>query len=422
MADSAGPPDAAATAPRVSHRLVICFDGTWNKVESRTNVSRLLEVVLDRDASGIDQYKFYDDGVGRAAEATTLPARIWDAAKGGLFGDGLVRNVLQAYCWLIEHYGDTAPADGARPEIYIFGFSRGAFTARLLAGLLGKSGLPTRSQALEFAEHRYAPILWLNPLVQAAWNRYKPQGSSGSLSRWRSRAAAGQVADDKTVGRPVPVDFLGIWDTVGRYGVPRLSWEGLLRQVGFGDSKLGRHVLKARHAMAIDEHRPDFNVRPWTGVSPSWVSPQMPDLPPCDIHQRWFAGSHSQVGGGDEIDQLCHLPLQWVAIEAQAAGLALLVAPGSGALRWAPLESDYLAPVIDSHRQFARGLYRWLRNPLLRQIVTLNESSTESGAEHSMRVDVDPSVLRKVLGDPSYRPLNLYHQGRRDLHAEGDTN
>ena len=351
-----------ATDPKPIRRLTLCFDGTWNIVESRTNVSRLFETIGDLAADGGEQLKFYDEGVGSAAEATTPWKRIKDALMGGIFGDGIHRNVLQAYCWLIEHYD--APEADSHPEIFIFGFSRGAFAARLLAGLLGAAGLLKRQSVRERGQ-----VMWDNDLVQLAWSKYKP-----GRSAWRSvrRRDSGQpVHDWNDVAQPVPVRFLGVWDTVGRYGVPTWSWGGgFFKPIRFNDSLVGRHVSHASHAMAIDEHRADFNVRLWEGVSDTWTSQQLADVLPTKIHQRWFAGAHAQVGGGYENDQLCHHSLAWMAEEAKQLGLGLTYVgpPNKEVFRLAPLVRDHLAPIIDSHHEFAFGTYRWISDPIVRQI------------------------------------------------------
>ncbi len=391
-------------------RLVVCFDGTWNNVESRTNVSRLFESIHDSGPDG-SQLKFYDEGVGRAVEATTPWTRSTDALVGGIFGDGIVVNILQAYCWLIEHY-----AENALPEIFIFGFSRGAFTARLLAGLLGASGL-LRKECVTAC----GSIGVKNRLVQAAWARYKPGRSAWRSLGNRDPAKLTQSAEREWdhYACPIAVKFLGVWDTVGRYGVPKFGWGGgLFKPIRFKDCSLGRHILNARHAMAIDEHRADFNVRLWDGVSESWSSERLVGLPKLTVVQRWFAGAHAQIGGGYQNDQLCHHPLRWMADEAHQAGLHLMRvgSPDTPTYRWAPLLRDHLAPVIDSHRAFALGLYRWISDPIIRQV----RLGTVCDDRFTMRIDLDPSVMDKVLGDATYRPINLYHQGRLDVHSLSD--
>ncbi|MGC4099541.1 MAG: DUF2235 domain-containing protein [Nitrospira sp.] len=378
------------------------FDGTWNTVENRTNVSRLFETTLDRASDDSQQMRFYDEGVGRALESTTPWMRFLDGIRGGIFGDGIVQNVLQAYSWLIEHYRDDALS-----ELYIFGFSRGAFTARLLAGLLGASGILKREEVI-----RRNPISWTNSLVQTAWARYKP-----GRSAWRSMTHKESVQNWEIVAHPVAIKFLGVWDTVGRYGVPKLGrGGGLFKPIRFNDCRLGRHVQEARHAMAIDEHRADFDVRLWDGVQHTWSSERLTLCTSTRIVQRWFSGAHAQVGGGYQNDQLCHYPLEWMALEAKEIGLGLMhVGPaGKARFRLAPMARDYLAPVVDSHKEFACGLYKWISDPITRRILI----GSHTGEGFSIEIDIDASVTHKVLGDAMYRPVNLYHQGRLDLHTE----
>jgi hypothetical protein len=125
---------------------------------------------------------------------------------------------------------------------------------------------------------------------------------------------------------------------------------------------------------------------------------------------------HAQVGGGYENDLLCHHPLQWMAEEARMLGLGLMDAGPKKIFRFAPLSRDHLAPIINSHAEFAFGKYRWISDPIARQI----RVGSTATSDFTMNVDIDPSVFEKVLGDAAYRPVNLYHQGRLDLHAGSD--
>jgi uncharacterized protein (DUF2235 family) len=347
-----------------------------------------------RAADGGEQLKFYDEGVGSAAGRQ--PVETYQDGPGGT-GDGIQRNILQAYCWLIEHYD--SPSGGSHPEIYIFGFSRGAFTARLLAGLLGASGLLKRQAVMDYGKLRRNQVTWDNELVQLAWSRYKP-----GRSAWRSvghRSPGQHVGDWENIAQPVPVRLLGVWDTVGRYGVPTWSWgSGFFKPIRFGDSLIGRHVEHARHAMAIDEHRAYFNIRLWEGASATWASANLSDLPVTTIHQQWFAGAHAQVGGGYENDLLCHHPLQWMAEEARTLGLGLMEAGPKKIFRFAPLSRDHLAQIIDSHAEFAFGQYRWISDPIARQI----RVGSTANSDFTMTVDIAPSVDEKVIGDAAYRP------------------
>ena len=113
------------TPTKPGKRLALFFDGTWNKPENNTNVWRLSLMLADKGPDGVPQVKFYDEGVG---------THWFDRISGGAFGAGLSANVRRGYRWLMEHYN---PGD----EIYVFGFSRGAFTARSLSGVISRCGL-----------------------------------------------------------------------------------------------------------------------------------------------------------------------------------------------------------------------------------------------------------------------------------------
>ncbi|WP_374601799.1 DUF2235 domain-containing protein [Niveibacterium sp.] len=349
--------------------LVVCLDGTWNDVGSRTNVVRFFEQLM-RDEQ---QLTYYDEGVG-IPETGPRRRRLRERIFGGAFGSGLLGNVMQAYRWLSTRY-----RDGDR--IAIVGFSRGAYTARVLASMLGTPGLLRGGDAAAFdaaldavslaRETRSAPVLPGN---------------------WRCET--------------VPVDFLGVWDTVGALGVPtlNLSWPPIGRtRLRFGNTQLPDHVRVARQALAIDEHRADYAPVLWTGAREA-----------ADVLQVWFPGCHAQVGGGYPDDALCEISLLWMA--AQAAPVVRfrqhIEEPGGG--HFAPRRlrldgSEYLAPTIDAWRDFIGGLYRLFSRRHLRRICVegLNET-------------VHSTAWDKWSNDPDYRPLNLAHAGREQLHSASD--
>ncbi|GAA5179785.1 hypothetical protein GCM10025771_22720 [Niveibacterium umoris] len=354
------------TEPRT---LVVCLDGTWNDVGSRTNVVRFFEQLM-RDSQ---QLTYYDEGVG-IPERGNLRQRLMQRLSGGLFGTGLLVNVMQAYRWLTTHY-----RDGDR--LVIIGFSRGAYSARVLASMLGTPGLLQGGDAGSFDAALQA--------VQLARETRTPVILPGL---WRCRT--------------VPVDFLGVWDTVGALGVPSLNmrWRPAgLQPLRFGNTQLPDHVKVARQALAIDEHRADYAPVLWTSARAG-----------ADVLQMWFPGCHAQVGGGYPDDVLCEISLLWMA--AQAAPFVRFrqhsdeLEGGHFAPRRLRLDgSEYLAPTIDAWREFLGGLYRVFSPRHLRRICVegLNEA-------------VHPSAWDKWSNDPDYRPLNLAHAGREHLHAASD--
>jgi hypothetical protein len=278
-------------------RLIVCCDGTWNtptqeenNLPSPTNVVRLFNAAGEQDADGNAQLKYYHPGVGTEGS-------FFSRTAGGIYGEGLDKNIQSAYFWLAKNY---EPGDAA----YLFGFSRGAYTVRSLGGLVGRCGLPI----LRGLEPKDA---WAR--VDAAYQKgyqhgRKPEG-------WRR--AAWEWLDPGSV----PIEFIGVWDTVGARGVPDdLALLNLLDDPEtwrFYDTRLGAHVRRARHAVASDEMRASFAPTLWTDAKdkPIYADPS------GRIRQLWFPGVHSDVGGGYSSVGLSDIALQWMLDEAADAGL-----------------------------------------------------------------------------------------------------
>ncbi|MBI0532055.1 DUF2235 domain-containing protein [Sphingomonas sp. TX0522] len=233
--------------------LVVCCDGTWNTPDQRgrpTNVTKMARAILPRAGDGRLQVVYYDEGVG--------VGNVVERAVGGALGSGLSENVQQAYRFLALNYetGD---------RIALYGFSRGAFTVRSLAGLIGLVGL------LRKGDLERMPDIWQH-------YRTKPEDRKAT-----------DIHPDWIASRP-PIDLLGVWDTVGSLGIPGnfLGRLGRSRHE-FHDVTLGRSVRRAFHALAVDEHRKNFAPAIWD------TSKTAPDQV---VEQVWFAGAHSNVGGG----------------------------------------------------------------------------------------------------------------------------
>lgn len=265
----------------MNKRLVVCCDGTWNVPDqaSPTNVVKLALAVSERDKSGIEQRVFYHQGVG-----TTRGERI----RGGSFGLGLSRDVRDCYRFLCENYD---PGD----ELYFIGFSRGAFTARSTAGLVRNSGV-LRRENLDKLSDAFA-------LYRKRGENSHPRGTGAKLFR-------------RNFSHEPRVRFIGVFDTVGALGVPLkgLRIAALInRRWQFHDTALSSQVERAHHALAIDEKRGPFQPTLW-------------DRQESDqkqfVEQVWFAGVHSDVGGGYPDCALAEIPLLWMADRAAAAGLA----------------------------------------------------------------------------------------------------
>ncbi len=364
--------------PANPRTLVVCLDGTWNKVESRTNVVRFFECLAQDDG----QSAYYDEGVGVPSSENPWWWRLRNQLNGGVFGAGLIDNVTRAWRWLAEHY-DRERGD----SIALVGFSRGAYTARVLAGLIVDPGLPEKPLSTEFDD------AYLTQLAAAVAD-YRAGG------KLKGTAPAGCA--------PVDVGFLGVWDTVGSLGVPSWNlWPLMLpkiTRVRFIDTFLPEKILIARHALAVDEHRADYAPVLWT-PRPD----QKLDMPGRNVKQIWFAGAHAQVGGGYLEDMLSEIPLAWMCQEASNAGVRFRGEPiGTAASGRIPErlrldQREYLAPVVDAWHSFLSGVYRWFSPRNIRQIraVGLNEA-------------VHDSVWNKWANDPDYRPPNIAHLGRSD--------
>lgn len=265
----------------MSKRLVVCFDGTWNAADTggaETNVARIARAIhANVDTGGVLQCVLYLRGVGTSGLAAT------DILQGAT-GEGIDENIRSGYMFLAQNY---LPGD----EIFVFGFSRGAFTARSLAGFIGACGLLKRQRLGDLG---------------LAWKYYR-----GPAPRSPADFVAKTQSDTQL---DVRIRFLGVWDTVGALGVPA----GILSAInaadyGFHDTGPSAVVQHGCHALSIDEHRDEFVPTLWTGQAPPGVT----------IEQVWFAGVHADVGGGYVTRALADIPLVWMAQKAEADGLAL---------------------------------------------------------------------------------------------------
>jgi len=268
--------------------IVVCLDGTWKRPETpdgkqrASNVLRLMRA-LSPSADGVHQVVYYDRGVGSDNAC--------DKLVGGAFGWGLSENVLDAYRWLANNYDE-----GDR--LYFFGFSRGAYTARSLGGLLGAIGMMSRLEIGALPE---------------AYDYYRTECCGRPAGAHRpgcARAAHAHAATAEARAKP-PVACIGVWDTVGSLGIP-VSWlPSFNRKYQFHDVKIGRHVEAAFQALAIDEARKPFTPAIWEKPS-GWAG---------RLEQAWFAGVHSDVGGGYADNRLADIALRWMVEKAQSVGL-----------------------------------------------------------------------------------------------------
>lgn len=370
------------------NRFVICLDGTWNntsreierkdgsRVYRPTNVLKLARATIRQDSANNSQITYYDAGVGAMNRAPDLGARIvrWvDNTVGGGWGAGFEINIEGAYTFLANNYreGD---------EIFIFGFSRGAAQARSLCRLIEWfGGFPTKNDVY------YVPRIFTRYLDE--------QGKRKEPTLWDElnarRAQRGHSPLDPIT--PASIVFLGVWDTVLALGSRFLAGGGTTRTAKqfHTPAEPPQQVRHVRHAIAIDEARHDFQpeiFRQDTG-HPS-------------IQQRWFAGVHSNVGGGLSSDGLANCALRWIVEEARGAGLEV--------------RGDFL----DNYREFTadeaseKSTGFKIADNLLRPIRGFNGVRN---LREPAGMRPDPTVFERLNADPGqneklggrYRPKNL---------------
>ena len=380
-------------------RLVFCFDGTWNKLhpERATNVVLTAASIERLAVDGTAQLIHYDEGVGTGA---------LDEWRGGMFGTGLVENVREAYRFLVFNYD---PGD----EIFVFGFSRGAYSARTFIGFLRAVGPLRRphvgriDDALKLYQSR----------------KENEAGSADALRQFRATysdaVCIGKGDDDwrcANVKGYLPgaaprlrVRYLGAWDTVGALGVPEMlpfsDW--LNGEHAFHDAGLDDFVESARHAVAIDERRelfPPVLFGDLTAINRA--NGFANDDPKAPYQERWFPGVHGSVGGGGDIRGLSDSALAWVLTGAKRAGLKLDSNHGTRIHRIRPDPFASLVNEADPEFSFTQ-LFKEDRD----------------GPRHLWQLS--PSAIRRwrtpaaKLGGKRYRPDTLKHFAD-ELNAMGD--
>lgn len=344
-------------------RLILCCDGTWNTADQEengepcpTNVVKISYRIAKRDGD-IPQIIYYDQGVGSG--------NILDRASGGALGAGLEANIHDAYRFLVANY---EPGD----ELYLFGFSRGAFTARSIAGMIRKCGILGRG----FVEHyRDAIALYRTDLHPDAAVPLKFR-TDYSLSG----------ADE------IKIKCIGVWDSVGALGIPLRGLRWVTRgKYQFHDTELSGVVEHAYHALAIDERRAPFEPTLWM------YKPK----PGQTVQQTWFCGVHSDIGGSYPERGLSDITLDWMISKAQGTGLKF----DSAAMQAHALNPDPLAILHNSKTGFYRltaGCDRdigWAIKPADAPDDNMNRTDPTQSVHHS--------VLTRWDNDATYRPPGL---------------
>lgn len=278
--------------PCFMKRIISCSDGTWNKpgkkdrgIEVKTNVAKMYECICSRGQDDIEQVKIYDEGVGTGYS--------WkDRLLGGATGKGIDKNIKDIYEFFLLNY---EPGD----QIFLFGFSRGAYTARSIAGFIRNCGILKRENI---------------HLVDKAYSFYRDRNDYTCPDSDLMKSFRATYCVENTT----PIHFMGVWDTVGALGIP-LPWYKIanMARYKFHDVKLSSFVKHAYHALAIDEKRSLFSPTLWQ-KSKSVLENNHHQQ---QLEQRWFAGVHSNVGGGYADCHLSNLCLQWLIDKAKDAGM-----------------------------------------------------------------------------------------------------
>ena len=304
--------------PRQPKRLVFCFDGTSNTLDIPypTNVAITAAAVQNTSRTG-PQIVYYDEGVGSGGA--------WDKITGGAVGAGLYDRVVEAYKFLVFNH---EPGD----EIFIFGFSRGAYTARSFAGLIRHAGVVNSCFADKI---KVATALYQNREKKDVIddrdeiNQFRREFVIDSCASdqdvaWRTANIPGC---DPTAVPMVRVRYIGVWDTVKTIGDPRLGDrdnDGEFDDAEFHDHNLYSSVVSARHAVSIDERRKKFDVTLWNNIDELNRSKNFAvDDPTRPYQQQWFPGGHGSVGGGGDIRGLSDEGLEWILEGAKRQGLKL---------------------------------------------------------------------------------------------------
>ncbi len=359
-------------------RIVIACDGTWQTLETRdpTNVRLLSEAVEKKDGN-IEQIVYYSPGVGTR--------NAFDKLTGGAFGQGINVEIAAAYTFLCSNYnlGD---------EIYLFGFSRGAYTVRSLAGLIYSCGILHRKE-----------LSWL-PHAYSLYRNLDTKGREESAIKLQKYMGHGQTSEDP-INSDVRITYLGVWDTVGALGIPDIS--RLLRldkksrdKNKFHNTYVSHIVDKARHAVAVDESRKLFC---HTEMNP------LPDKPVIDgqIRQVWFPGDHGCIGGGgDGLDK--NDPRKVSSRPFSDAALAWMI--------------DEMESSLDSHLKVSRDIldlnpdplekFRFKNQGFKRRLSDPIKGSQPLKVADDSRPfcpieDLHPSLIERWRGNATYRPDNL---------------
>lgn len=383
------PRDTSADTKK-NKRLVVFCDGTWNKEDQKsqnglpcpTNVLRLFELTRTDDGDGRPQIVHYVRGVGNR----------WDERiTGGGFGYGISDNIKDAYQFLVSNFnvGD---------EIFLFGFSRGAFTVRSLAGMIYNVGILKREKL---------------HLLDAAYANYR-----SSDQKWHPDSDdSKEFRKNHTHGNET-IKFLGVWDTVGALGAPFgavFAWLlNLIFPTQFHDTKISPIILNAFHACAIDERRWPFRptrmeLTEGRKIEAAQTGAAGQSKQQYNYEEVWFPGVHSDVGGGYEDSSLSDCGLQWMVEQAVKHGLCV---KDFSEISSRPFHPNPLSDIHDSQSLW----YRLSTKAFVYWPKTLLKLTNKSDAPLIDRVQENGDFIRQLdrsdslAADPDGFPINMGFQ------------
>lgn len=373
-------------------RLICCLDGTWDEPEDETtltNVVKLHRAIPPVSPDGTRQLAHYEIGIATSSSGAA-------SFVSGALGLEVGLRVKSAYRFIAEAY---EPGD----EIYAFGFSRGAFEARSLAGLIAFAGIAKR------ITNQVGGAASLDSAISDAWQLYRQPVAvrpQGAIERLRS-----------DFHYPAQIRCVGVWDTVGNLGVP-VEGARINDLFQFHDTSLSPRIDVALQALAIDEPRSTFSPTLWTLPRGAGLAPGQ------SVEQAWFAGSHGNVGGGLVDSGLSDIALLWMAERAATLaglhidmdGMRVTARPDPLGEAYCPTESGIFkiagfAPFIRLIGQDMRGLslFRrltgWRVARLPDDVVAINERVHESVAA---RIGKSVAVrTEKGVSQQTYHPATV---------------
>lgn len=323
----------------MSKRIIFCADGTWNDATTNTNVYKIFKAM---NFTAV-QCPIYDDGVG--ADGNPLTKLL-----GGAFGDGLDQKITDGYTRISHLYekGDS---------IFVFGFSRGAYIARSLAGMIANCGLPTQNVD--------------DNLTALAYQAYREHDQA------QRQQLIAQLGQKYAIDNPA-VTMVGVWDTVGALGIPAIFGGIDMLRYGFLDTQLHPCVKNAYHAVSIDEKRREFPATLWTG----------PFAPGQTVEQVYFTGVHCDVGGGYAETGLSDITLSWMMGKAKALGVDFDPAVYQ---QYASIDPKH---ALDQKHESWTAFWGF---PLSRTIAD--------------NISMSNSVQIRLQHDASYKPVNVKQSG-----------